>query len=134
MQNVRMCQGRNTLHLFGERAVVSQEEFLNIVAFLGVNHHKLGCGLNRWEPSLCRMDGSEYFDSIHYGTGIDPATESEFLGAFCIERKIDLTSYIKWWGPNRSRQGETGMKSSEETKNITKMETSSTFTLFQPEE
>ncbi|KAM1197491.1 hypothetical protein ACFX2I_009067 [Malus domestica] len=36
MQNARMCQGRNTLHLFGERAVVSQEEFLNIVAFLVV--------------------------------------------------------------------------------------------------
>nr|QBQ58102.1 transcription factor AP2-2 [Eriobotrya japonica] len=69
---------------------------------------------SRWEPSLGRMGGSEYFNSTHYG--VDPATESEILGALCIERKIDLTSYIKWWGPNRSRQAETSMKFSEETK------------------
>ncbi|CAB4317033.1 unnamed protein product [Prunus armeniaca] len=71
---------------------------------------------SRWEPSLGRMGGSEYFNSIHYGTGDDPATESEFLGAFCIERKFDLTSYIKWWGSNKSRQADTSTKSSEETK------------------
>lgn len=50
------------------------------------------------------------------GTGDDPATESEFLGTFCIERKIDLTSYIKWWGPTKSRQADSIMKSSEEAK------------------
>ncbi|PQP91552.1 AP2-like ethylene-responsive transcription factor [Prunus yedoensis var. nudiflora] len=71
---------------------------------------------SRWEPSLGRMGGSEYFNSMHYGTGDDPATESEFLGAFCIERKFDLTSYIKWWGTNKSRQADTSTKSSEETK------------------
>ncbi|PON86895.1 AP2/ERF transcription factor [Trema orientale] len=71
---------------------------------------------SRWEPSFGRMAGSEYFNSINYGTGDDPATESEFVGSICFERKIDLTNYIKWWGPNKNRQGEASVKSSEETK------------------
>ncbi|KAF3442684.1 hypothetical protein FNV43_RR16601 [Rhamnella rubrinervis] len=71
---------------------------------------------SRWDPSFGRMAGSEYLNSIHYGTGDDPATESEFLGGYCFERKIDLTTYIKWWGPNKTRQSEAGVKSSEETK------------------
>ncbi|CAN6586398.1 unnamed protein product [Malus baccata var. baccata] len=101
-----------------EMQIVSREEYLaslrrkssgfsrGISKFRGLS--------SRWEPSLGRMGGSEYFNSTHYG--VDPATESEILGALCIERKIDLTSYIKWWGPNRSRQAETSMKFSEETK------------------
>lgn len=50
------------------------------------------------------------------GTGDDPAAESEYLSGFCNERKIDLTNYIKWWGPNKTRQTEAGTKSVEETK------------------
>lgn len=46
----------------------------------------------------------------------DAAAESEFLGGFCMERKIDLTGYIKWWGPNKTRQSDSIAKSSEETK------------------
>ena len=53
---------------------------------------------------------------IYKGTGDDPAAESEYLGNFCSERKIDLTSYIKWWGPNKTRQSDAALKSSEETK------------------
>lgn len=51
------------------------------------------------------------------GIGDDAAAESEFLGGFCMERKIDLTGYIKWWGPNKTRQSDSVAKSSsEETK------------------
>lgn len=50
------------------------------------------------------------------GTGDDPAAESEYFGSFSNERKIDLTSYIKWWGPNKTRHADAGTKSSEETK------------------
>ncbi|KAK9289611.1 hypothetical protein L1049_007768 [Liquidambar formosana] len=74
---------------------------------------------SRWEPSFGRMAGPEYFSSIHYGKleeSDDAATDSDYPGGFCIERKIDLTSYIKWWGPNKSRQGDSITKSSEETK------------------
>uniref|UniRef100_A0A2N9IGH8 AP2/ERF domain-containing protein n=1 Tax=Fagus sylvatica TaxID=28930 RepID=A0A2N9IGH8_FAGSY len=70
---------------------------------------------SRWEP-FGRMGASEYFNSMHYGTGDDPAAESEYLGSFCSERKIDLTSYMRWWGPNKTRQADAGMKSSEESK------------------
>lgn len=70
---------------------------------------------SRWEP-FGRIAGSEYVNSIHYSTGDDPAAESEYLSGFCNERKIDLTNYIKWWGPNKTRQTEAGTKSVEETK------------------
>ncbi|KAL5743893.1 hypothetical protein ACOSQ2_027009 [Xanthoceras sorbifolium] len=69
---------------------------------------------SRWDSSLARMAGSEYFNNVHYGE--DPSTENEYLGGFCLERKIDLTSYIKWWGPNKSRPAESVAKSSEEAK------------------
>ncbi|KAF7819037.1 AP2-like ethylene-responsive transcription factor [Senna tora] len=69
---------------------------------------------SRWESSYGRMAGSDYFNSIHYGD--DSAAESEYVSGFCIERKIDLTSYIKWWGSNKSRQPDAGAKSSEEKK------------------
>ncbi|XP_038719229.1 AP2-like ethylene-responsive transcription factor At2g41710 isoform X2 [Tripterygium wilfordii] len=67
----------------------------------------------RWDTSFGRMAGSEYFNSIHYG---DDTTEGEYVGSLCIDRKIDLTSNIKWWGPNKSRQAESTSKSSGETK------------------
>ncbi|XP_062117747.1 AP2-like ethylene-responsive transcription factor At2g41710 isoform X2 [Humulus lupulus] len=69
---------------------------------------------SRWEPSFGRMAGSEYLNSIHYGD--DLATDSEFVGSLCFERKIDFTNYIKWWGPNKNRQGESSVKSSEDAK------------------
>ncbi|XP_056158738.1 AP2-like ethylene-responsive transcription factor At2g41710 isoform X1 [Syzygium oleosum] len=70
---------------------------------------------SRWESSFSRIGGAEYFNSI-YGAGEDPATESDFGGSFCIDRKIDLTSYIKWWGQNKTRQLDLATKSSEEIK------------------
>ncbi|KAK7825922.1 ap2-like ethylene-responsive transcription factor [Quercus suber] len=66
---------------------------------------------SRWEP-FGRMGASEYFNSTHYGTGDDPAAESEYLGNFCSERKIDLTMV----GANKTRQSDAALKSSEETK------------------
>uniref|UniRef100_A0A9I9CWY2 AP2/ERF domain-containing protein n=1 Tax=Cucumis melo TaxID=3656 RepID=A0A9I9CWY2_CUCME len=72
---------------------------------------------SRWDPSFGRMPGPDYVSSINYGAGDDQATESEFVHNFCIERKIDLTSHIKWWGPNKTRTASAGSKSSEEDKN-----------------
>ncbi|XAR68505.1 hypothetical protein NMG60_11003644 [Bertholletia excelsa] len=70
---------------------------------------------SRWDPSLGRMAGPDYFNSINYGTGEDTGAESEYAGGFCIDRKIDLTPYIKWWGPNKSHHSDSITKSSEET-------------------
>ncbi|KAF5750226.1 AP2-like ethylene-responsive transcription factor [Tripterygium wilfordii] len=72
-------------------------------------------GLSRWDTSFGRMAGSEYFNNIHYGAG-DDTTEGEYVGSFCIDKKIDLTSYIKWWASNKSCQAESTSKSSGETK------------------
>ncbi|KAL2320739.1 hypothetical protein Fmac_029708 [Flemingia macrophylla] len=71
---------------------------------------------SRWEPSYGRMAGSDYFNSIHYGAGDDSAAESEYVSGFCIERKIDLTSHIKWWGSNKTRHSDAGTRLSEERK------------------
>lgn len=50
------------------------------------------------------------------GTGDDSAAESDYVSGFCLERKIDLTSHIKWWGPNKSRLSDAGTRLSEEKK------------------
>ncbi|XP_010247508.1 PREDICTED: AP2-like ethylene-responsive transcription factor At2g41710 isoform X2 [Nelumbo nucifera] len=71
---------------------------------------------SQWESSFGRMVGPDYLNSIHYGTGEDATTESEYAGGFCIERKIDLTNCIKWWGPNKIRRPESLSKSLEETR------------------
>ncbi|XP_050227032.1 AP2-like ethylene-responsive transcription factor At2g41710 isoform X2 [Mercurialis annua] len=67
---------------------------------------------SRWDSSYGRMPGSEYISSINYGAADDPAPESEYVGSLCFDRKIDLTSYIKWWGSNKTRDSVS--KSSEE--------------------
>ncbi|XP_039057165.1 AP2-like ethylene-responsive transcription factor At2g41710 [Hibiscus syriacus] len=79
----------------------------------GISKYR-GLSSCRWGSSFGRVAGSEYFNSMHYGD--DPATENDYIGGFCIDRKIDLTGYIKWWGTNKTRQAEAGAKSSEETK------------------
>ncbi|KAF5187996.1 Ap2-like ethylene-responsive transcription factor [Thalictrum thalictroides] len=67
---------------------------------------------SRWETSFSQIGMPEYLSSIRYGTAEGTSTESEYPGGFCIERKIDLTGYFKWWGPNKTRRTE---KSFEET-------------------
>ncbi|XP_022745048.1 AP2-like ethylene-responsive transcription factor At2g41710 isoform X1 [Durio zibethinus] len=79
----------------------------------GISKYR-GLSSSRWDSSFRRVAASEYFKGIPYSD--DPATESDYLGGLCIERKIDLTSYIKWWGTNKTRQAESGTKSSEETR------------------
>ncbi|XP_057438075.1 AP2-like ethylene-responsive transcription factor At2g41710 isoform X1 [Lotus japonicus] len=71
---------------------------------------------SRWETSYGRLAGSDYFSSIHYGPGDDSAAESKYVSGFCLERKIDLTSYLKWWGSNKSRQADAGSRLSEDKK------------------
>lgn len=68
----------------------------------------------RWEPSLGRATATEYLPGIHYGKGEDIPAEGDYPGGFSIERKLDLTGYIKWWGQNKIRQSEGGKHSSSE--------------------
>ncbi|KAH1262294.1 AP2-like ethylene-responsive transcription factor [Glycine max] len=66
---------------------------------------------SRWNPTYGRMAGSDYFNSRYYGE--DSAAETKYLSSFCIERKIDLTSYIKWWGSNKSQQPDSRVRFSD---------------------
>uniref|UniRef100_A0A803MAD1 AP2/ERF domain-containing protein n=1 Tax=Chenopodium quinoa TaxID=63459 RepID=A0A803MAD1_CHEQI len=68
----------------------------------------------RWEPSLGCATATEYHHGIHYGKGEDMPAEGDYPGGFPIERKLDLTGYIKWWGQRKIRQSDSGKHSSAE--------------------
>lgn len=93
---------------------VSREEYLASLRrkssgfSRGISKYR-GLPSNRWDSSFGRVAGPEYFSNIHYGD--DASTESEYIGGFCIDKKIDLTSYIKWWNPNKTRQSDSLTKS-----------------------
>ncbi|XP_027089167.2 AP2-like ethylene-responsive transcription factor At2g41710 isoform X1 [Coffea eugenioides] len=70
---------------------------------------------SRWDPQFGQFSGADYFTSIRYGAADDATAENEYIGGFCIDRKFDLTTYIKWWGTNKPRQVDPHAKSSEET-------------------
>ncbi|KAG0478813.1 hypothetical protein HPP92_013532 [Vanilla planifolia] len=60
---------------------------------------------SRWDAPLSQMIGTEYYNC---STSKDPPTEGKYGNSFGMERKIDLTSHIRWWAPKKSRQPETG--------------------------
>ncbi|PHT54777.1 AP2-like ethylene-responsive transcription factor [Capsicum baccatum] len=69
---------------------------------------------SRWDLQFGRVPGADYFNSLHYG---DNATvDNEYIDGFCMDRKIDLSSYIKWWVGNKARQTDSHVKMSEEAK------------------
>nr|XP_016477494.1 PREDICTED: AP2-like ethylene-responsive transcription factor At2g41710 [Nicotiana tabacum] len=69
---------------------------------------------SRWDLQFGRVPGADYFNSLQYGD--DATVNNEYIGGFCMDRKIDLSSYIKWWGGNKARQTDSHLKTSEETK------------------
>uniref|UniRef100_A0A1D1ZFF9 AP2-like ethylene-responsive transcription factor At2g41710 n=1 Tax=Anthurium amnicola TaxID=1678845 RepID=A0A1D1ZFF9_9ARAE len=60
---------------------------------------------SQWETPLSQM----------LGTSRDAEIKRKYAGGFCLDRKIDLTRYIKWWIPNKAHQLDSGDKSYEET-------------------
>ncbi|CAA2972088.1 AP2-like ethylene-responsive transcription factor At2g41710 isoform X2 [Olea europaea var. sylvestris] len=71
---------------------------------------------SRWDSQFGHMPEAAYFNNTLYGSGDERSIESEYAGGFCIDRKIDLSSYIKWWGANKSSQTDSHSKSLDETK------------------
>ncbi|XP_074573111.1 AP2-like ethylene-responsive transcription factor SMOS1 [Curcuma longa] len=59
---------------------------------------------SRWEASLGPMQGNDYFSNC--STSSDTTTDARYSGIAGMERKIDLTSYIRWWMPKKVRQAE----------------------------
>nr|XP_010927009.1 AP2-like ethylene-responsive transcription factor At2g41710 isoform X1 [Elaeis guineensis] len=60
----------------------------------------------RWDASLGQMIGNEYCNNLNCSTSRDVATDGKYAGSFGMERKVDLTSYIRWWAPKKTRQSE----------------------------
>ncbi|XP_038971802.1 AP2-like ethylene-responsive transcription factor SMOS1 [Phoenix dactylifera] len=60
----------------------------------------------RWDATLGQMIGNEYCNSLNCSTSRDVATDGKYAGSFGMERKVDLTSYIRWWIPKKTRQSE----------------------------
>jgi len=65
---------------------------------------------------LCARSLSSHLFTNIEGIGDNSAAESEYVSGFCVERKIDLTNHIKWWGSNKNRQPDAGTRLSEEKK------------------
>ncbi|KAL0352716.1 UNVERIFIED_CONTAM: AP2-like ethylene-responsive transcription factor [Sesamum angustifolium] len=68
---------------------------------------------SRWDSQFGRMPGTDYTKSALYGD--EMTTGSEYAGGYSADRKIDLSNYIKWWGPNKSSQADFRSKALDET-------------------
>lgn len=52
---------------------------------------------SRWESKFGRLQGADYLSSKCHGDDVNAG--NAYVGGFCMGQKIDLSSYIKWWGP-----------------------------------
>ncbi|XP_039136741.1 AP2-like ethylene-responsive transcription factor SMOS1 [Dioscorea cayenensis subsp. rotundata] len=68
---------------------------------------------NRWETPFSQMFGNEYLNNLNCSTSKDPSLEGKYTSPFCMERKIDLTSYIRWWVPKKARQSDSANNTEE---------------------
>ncbi|KAL6842202.1 hypothetical protein ACP4OV_027965 [Aristida adscensionis] len=59
---------------------------------------------SRWDTSLGHFLGNDY---ANLSCGKDTMLDGKFAGTFGLERKIDLTNYIRWWLPKKTRQSDT---------------------------
>ncbi|OEL28859.1 AP2-like ethylene-responsive transcription factor [Dichanthelium oligosanthes] len=59
---------------------------------------------SRWDTSLGHLLGTDY---MNLSCGKDIMLDGKFAGSFGLERKIDLTNYIRWWLPKKTRQSDT---------------------------
>ncbi|XP_042018599.1 AP2-like ethylene-responsive transcription factor At2g41710 isoform X4 [Salvia splendens] len=67
---------------------------------------------SRWDSQFGRTPGADYNNALY---GDEAATGSENAGVYSVERKIDLTNYIKWWGTSKSSLTDFQSKAVDET-------------------
>lgn len=60
---------------------------------------------SRWDASFGHLLGNDYMNNLSCGKDI--MLDGKFVGSFGLERKIDLTNYIRWWLPKKTRQSDT---------------------------
>ncbi|CAA7405920.1 unnamed protein product [Spirodela intermedia] len=60
---------------------------------------------NQWETPLSHGNNSPWFTKFASGCMTrDDEIRRKYAGGLCMERKIDLTPHIRWWGPNKTQQ------------------------------
>ncbi|XP_073303519.1 AP2-like ethylene-responsive transcription factor At2g41710 isoform X1 [Primulina huaijiensis] len=70
---------------------------------------------NQWDSQFGCVSGADRINNTVYDAGDKMTIGGEYDGGFCTDRKIDLSSYIKWWGTNKSRQTNPQSKAFEES-------------------
>ncbi|XP_062181179.1 AP2-like ethylene-responsive transcription factor SMOS1 [Phragmites australis] len=75
---------------------------------------------SRWDTPLGHLLGNDY---MNLSVGKDITLDGKFAGSFGLERKIDLTNYIRWWLPKKARQSDTS-KAEETADDIRAIESS----------
>ncbi|KAJ3688011.1 hypothetical protein LUZ61_017175 [Rhynchospora tenuis] len=70
---------------------------------------------SRWDQSLGQILGNDY-NSMNYGSNKEGLDRS-YPPGLVLERKIDLSNYIKWWAPKKSRQSENTNPSADDLAN-----------------
>lgn len=77
--------------------------------------------MSRWDAPFGQMIGNEYYNC---NTSRDPAIEGKYPGGFSMDRKIDLTTYIRWWAPKKLRQPESAVISEDAGRELRALESS----------
>ncbi|KAJ0968168.1 hypothetical protein J5N97_025085 [Dioscorea zingiberensis] len=77
---------------------------------------------NCWDGSFNQMLGNAYVNNLNCSTSRDPSIAGKYTGPFCMERKIDLTGYIRWWVPKRTRQCDSINKAEDISRELRAME------------
>nr|CAD1828274.1 unnamed protein product [Ananas comosus var. bracteatus] len=63
-------------------------------------------------------------NNLNCSTSKDVMTDGNYAGSFVLERKIDLTNYIRWWLPKKARQSESASASEEVANELRNLESS----------
>nr|CAD1828289.1 unnamed protein product [Ananas comosus var. bracteatus] len=78
---------------------------------------------SRWDASFGQLLGNDH-NNLNCSTSKDVMTDGNYAGSFVLERKIDLTNYIRWWLPKKARQSESASASEEVANELRNLESS----------
>ncbi|XP_020087423.1 AP2-like ethylene-responsive transcription factor At2g41710 isoform X2 [Ananas comosus] len=78
---------------------------------------------SRRDASFGQLLGNDH-NNLNCSTSKDVMTDGNYAGSFVLERKIDLTNYIRWWLPKKARQSESASASEEVANELRNLESS----------
>uniref|UniRef100_A0A0D9WG28 AP2/ERF domain-containing protein n=1 Tax=Leersia perrieri TaxID=77586 RepID=A0A0D9WG28_9ORYZ len=87
-----------------EMQMISKEDYL---VSLRRKSSAFSRGLPKYRGLPRQLHNSRWDASLGHLLGKDIMLDGKFAGTFGLERKIDLTNYIRWWLPKKTRQPDT---------------------------